>query len=426
MDPLFGLLFVEMRSLIPTSCKTCLIYQTCGGHDLPLLEKIGCVSVLDPTCIKPDRNDMNPHDEDLFWEKWNDVNGLIDLSISSPINGPILRELPRYIPKIHDGYSRNSFLFQNWAGLSLHDILSAKRKSKTGKKFISREELCRHYKIHSDSKIIGIGVDHDKFIEPFWKMHRSHELPEAIRKLGIDVVTTPNFSLFTDVSGFQLVRNIKRILLSAQRLSEAGVSTIIHVNAFRPGHWEIWRKFLLDHKEVSVIAKEFQTGAGATELLALADLQNLIGRPLHPLLIGGGRFYNLAKKHFESFTIADSKPFMAAANREVLSKRNGRFVWERHPTERGQSIEGLLANNIALYSDYLEKSEEECSVAERAGPIGQLELGLDISTPYLTRQPVAFGISLIKKLACEELHSPIGIQFDSLKSKTYSPSTAIQ
>ncbi len=376
-ETVFGCSYAKMKSLIPTSCETCIIRSVCGGHDLPLFRKIGCVSAINLRPFKVDPNDMNPHDPVSFWEKWNDVGGLLDLSIQSPIYGPVYATLPRYIPKIHDGYARNRLLSsQSWVGLSLNDLLSAKRKSQVGRKFNSKSEVCGRFRISPTSKILAIGVDHDKFIENFWEKHRSHRLPEVLRQLGIDAVTTPNYSLFTDVTGFQMVRNLKRTLLCAQRLSDADVATVIHINAFRQQHWDIWRNFLLEHEEVSVVAKEFETGSGEKELLALADLQDGIGRALHPVIIGGGRFYRTASKRFSNFTIVDSYPFVAATQREAISLRNKSFFREKWPTALGETIDDLLDHNLLFYPKYLERDETTAEVTERAGPIGQLALGL--------------------------------------------------
>lgn len=303
---------------------------------------------------------MDPRLSDEFWKKWDDVGGLLDMGCHTTIKGMSAEVLPRYIPKIHDGVSRNGLLKNvPWVAIPLHQLFISKKGNFRGCNFKSRAELEDYFRISANTKIVLVGCDQDRHIENFWKNHLKYALPASLKLLNIDLVTCPNYSLFTDMTGFHVLRNIKRIILTAERFSNAGIPPVLHLNAFRDQHWDTWARFLMEHPEITIVAKEFQTGSNEKEIKSLADLQQILGKAIHPILIGAARFHNTAKALFPSFSIMDSKPFMAATHREALVYDNkGLLKWKKTLLLNGMSIEGILADNIKLYPQYMERIQK--------------------------------------------------------------------
>lgn len=63
--------------------------------------------------------------------------------------------------------------------------------------------------------------------------------------------------------------------------------------------------FLQAHAEITVVAKEFQTGLanqerGEAAILKLAELQTTLGRSLHVVAIGGARYRPQLRAAFDS------------------------------------------------------------------------------------------------------------------------------
>jgi hypothetical protein len=332
---------------------------------------------------------MNPNDLDRFWKLWDDVGGLNNFTISQ-LRGLNATELPEYITQFQHGYCGLSYpLDVPVIAIPLKELLKKRPDGSYGPKFTSAAALRAHYKIGAQTKILLIGVSLDGPIEQFWAEHRKHGVPQALAKLGLMGVTTPNFSFFTDVPRFQIMRNRKRILLTAERLSNAGVPVAPHLNANTDADWMFWLTFLSDHPEIAVVTVEFQTGCktdhASEELLnRLITLQNNLNRPLHPIMVGGGQLLLAARQSFNSFSVVDSRPFMETVHRQKLEKNTaGEYVWRKTPTAPGEPLDDLLRHNL------------EAHIAKLSSPIVASTLTpfelpeLSISMPYLIAHPAA-------------------------------------
>jgi hypothetical protein len=94
---------------------------------------------------------------------------------------------------------------------------------------------------------------------------------------------------------------------------------------------------------------------GTVDALVLARLVMLgknIGRPIHPIIIGGARYAAELGKNFESCTIIDAQPFLHTFHRRIcIGLPDGRITWK---FKRSNPIEGLDARfkaNILGYAD---------------------------------------------------------------------------
>jgi hypothetical protein len=228
-----------------------------------------------------------------------------------------------------------------------------------GPKYSTAAELRSAYRLRSGTRVLLVGVGEDAPLERFWHHHRTQYVCEALAELGLEV-TIPNYSFFTCVPRFQILRNRKRILLAAERLSKAGVRVAIHLNAVTPADWAFWIEFLRDHTEVKTVTLEFQTGPLANHEVgqkAFNDLNELIdrvGRPLHILLVGAARFYLQARERRWHFTLIDSEPFMLAQRRRMLQKgRCGSYSLKFVPTQPDSPVYHLFEANLKVYEKML-------------------------------------------------------------------------
>ena len=135
-----------------------------------------------------------------------------------------------------------------------------------------------------------------------------------------------------------------------------GVMPIVYLHTISKHDWAFWSDFLRHHQEVEYVAKEFQTGLGRREhgLSAIAEaarLQEQTGRNLHFVAIGAAQYANDIAKHFDSWTIVDSTPFMKAVKRRLLATAIGTRV--RWASARGEDPNVLLNQNVASYGDWL-------------------------------------------------------------------------
>lgn len=379
-------------------CADCVALPACGGHELPLLRLFGCTRKL-TNGWEVDPDDMNPLHDDRFWELWHDVDGLLNFRVG-PLVGADSASLPDYIPVLQHEGSRSRPPEVDVVAIPLFQILRNRADGSYGSRFPDGAALRRRFRLRDTTKIVLRGVDDDRKLERFWQFHRANDVGAGLAKLDILGVTVPNFSFFTDATRFQILRNRKRIVLTCERLSNAGVRVIPHLNALTPADWKFWAEFLLEHLEINVVCKEFQTGLkegdeGLRAYREIVNLEQVIGRKLHPILVAGGRFYQEAQKDFPNrFSVLDSTAFMGALARQVLADHGERQKWVKKPTALGEPVDDHFDQNVRGRKLNLEFGPAAGRLVTPQPDVeGQMLWEDMVEKPFLTDQPLAPGIS---------------------------------
>lgn len=394
-----ALRLAEQPQYLP--CADCVALPSCGGHELPLMRAFGCTRKLTDG-KEVDSDDMNPLDDRRFWELWNDVDGLLDFQVGR-IRGADPRKFPTYVPVIQHEGSRSRPPEAGVVAIPLFQILRNRRGGSYGSRFFDGAMLRHRFNLRPETGVILRGVDDDRKLERFWQLAWKNGVGADLAKLGVIGVTIPNFSFFTDATRFQILRNRKRIVLTAERLSAAGVDVIPHLNALSRSDWDFWADFLGGHPEITVVAKEFQTGLkageeGARAYRELVDLQEKLRRPIHPFLVAGSRFYKDARRDFpKGFTISDSTAFMGALARQVLHDDGTCRRWVSRPTELGAPVDEHFDQNVRERTQAMEvKTEGEKQRRAPADTEGQMVWEEVVANPYFTVHPLAPEISLMQ------------------------------
>jgi hypothetical protein len=264
-----------------------------------------------------------------------------------------LREsgLPRYLPMIRHGSNRQAALNEPVVCLSLTNIM---RGTGTNYRPVASNplELRRKFRLASDARVFVISVGFDKYLERYWALRRQNEVPKRLFELGIEGMSVPNFSFFTDAPGTHTAWNRRRMAIVASELSNAGIPMIPHLNATSPRDWEHWLTYLQASPEAVYVAKEFQTGLKNTEkaraaVNSLARLQGELGRKLHPLVVGGARLASDLAVHFDDVTFVDSQPFMKTVKR----RRSRGRLWLLDPAA---DLSERLEENISRHRRHIE------------------------------------------------------------------------
>jgi hypothetical protein len=216
-----------------------------------------------------------------------------------------------------------------------------------------------------ETEVIVTSVGYDQPLEDFWAEHVKRDVLTHLAALKIRAMTVPNFSFMSDVPRINSLYNLTRMHRLAERMTAANIPTVMHLQACTHWDWRQWATILRDQPTMNVVAMEFQTGArrqkvGNKYYGGLVELQDHLGRSLHPIVIGGsGRVRDLAQ-HFDSFSVVDATPFMKTVYRqEILAARQSAETNCPHSTEPGASLSGLLAHNIASRRARLLQKVEE-------------------------------------------------------------------
>jgi hypothetical protein len=272
-------------------------------------------------------------------------------------NPPDPREFPPYVPMVQHGRVLAEALHAPWAAIPLKEVFRLKqgRYSTLARTPL---DLRRLFALGPRTQVLFVGTGPDAVIERFWQYRRLHDAPKQLAELGIRAAVVPNYSFCLEDPRPQHLFNRKRSLICAREMAGAGLSVIPYLQALTPTDWDYWRHFLIQHGEITIVAKEFQTGLARRErgIAAIKSLQQLemeIGRRVHVIAIGGARYARDLAASFASWTVVDSIPFMKAIKRRVAHPGPTRIQWR---PALGEAPDRLLDHNILAYEQWLSRT----------------------------------------------------------------------
>lgn len=329
-------------------CSTCLERDSCGGvhSDAGIFD---CRDLC--TCTDSSKCDMvcrfNPS---LFVARMREVGGLaFDNAPRTRANG--VPTLPIVVPFVDHRYGRAAVLDEPIVALSLYKLLNLA----TGKLHVtSRTELAARYLIPENAQVIVSGVDKDRPLEWWWNSKNRDSILTSLDSLGITVVTTPNYSVLTDVPRTDNLHAMKRILLAWTEMASAGLATGLHVNGRTEYDYRRWGDLIAGRPEIQILAFEFGTGCGrgkrihwhVTQLCRLADH---VARPLAIIVRGGGRKLEHLRQHFAQVTLVETEAFARTIRRRrAYLSESGRLKWAKFATPSGAPIDDLFAHNVSI------------------------------------------------------------------------------
>jgi len=334
---------VENGSCLSMGCTKCVYKNLCGG----IYKSFDCLSECCGKYASCGYACPLAHD----FVRMNREVGGFDPTIRNLYQSAGVG-LPKYIPQILHRYSRSSELEEPFVALPTTAVVALIRKMPT----LTGEEMRRYFRIGRNAKVVLVSVAPDRDLELLWRDLRSLELPNALSRLGILHLTSPNFSLPLDVPRTEGLLNIARSKQVAEAFSQARLSVIPHLNAWHERQWKNWAGFLREHNQVSIVAKEFQTGLANRrnalwQIDQLLNLEQRLGRSLHVLAIAGRRYIPELSR-MSGTTIIDSRPFFLTIKRRVLQHSDGRWILERLP--KGQPLDSRLNTNLEAYKTLIE------------------------------------------------------------------------
>ncbi|MGK9233401.1 hypothetical protein KXS07_18405 [Inquilinus limosus] len=338
-------------------CRSCQEFGRCGGvhTDAGVLD---CRDLC--SCRDKNRCDMvcrfNPR---LFVARMREVGGLA-FDNAPRVSARGSPKLPRVVPFIDHRYGRTITLEEPVVALSLYEVVNMA----TGELHVaSRQELADRFLISADASVILSGVDKDAPIERWWELSNRVEILSGLARLGITVITSPNYSVLSDVPRTDNLHAMKRILLAWTEMVAAGLPAALHVNGRTEQDYRRWGDLLVARSEIEILAFEFATGGGRGERVdwhvdQLCKLADRVDRPLMLLIRGGGRRVAVLRRHFAHVTLIETDAFARTLRRRrALLTESGRLKWTPSPTPKGAPIDELLAHNVVIV-----RMAHECGV----------------------------------------------------------------
>ena len=341
---------VNPRSL---GCQQCPHLEACGGLNVGT-GVFNCLTYCRCTDYQTCDN-VCPNNETHLVARSIEVQGIWTFKNVSIAPSLPKSAVPNMVPMIYHKSTRVRSPRTSTVALSLYGIVD---KKSGNIRFSSRQHMLDHFILDEDTKIILSGTERDKCLERWWELLNREAVIQGIGRLGIQLITTPNFSLFNDVPRHDNAYNMKRIALAWSEIQRKGIPCAIHLNARTDHDWNRWLEFLLTHSEIEYVSFEFGTGAGSERRISwyvnkLVELASEVDRPLHLIMRGGLCEIPTLHRAFGAITVIDTSAFIRAQKRRQAAYQNSKLKWESSHTPSGQPIDELLDTNIAEIQKYI-------------------------------------------------------------------------
>lgn len=331
-------------------CIGCPDLSICGGQTI---DGSG-FNCLDHCCNAPEDCGIVCPNSHVFADRIREVGGF---ELSTPTASPIgLTSLPTYVPMIFHGSARETELRAAAVAIPLYRFFNRLAECR----FPDRESLAQSFRIGLGTDIVLSGVAQDDEVERWWKLETRGRIKAIanLRRLGVAIVTTPNFSLTVDRPRWDDLHSMRRIANAYHEFVSEGQAAALHVNGRTQHDFQRWAEYIESHQEVSHIAYEFTTGTkNPARMLQhavwLTELAKSVGRRIGLIVRGGVQVADLLAQHFE-LSIIDSSPFEKAQHREIaFLDGEGRRRWKKRPTPLGKPIDDLFEENVRLSERWL-------------------------------------------------------------------------
>lgn len=338
----------------PFGCEGCHQRELCGGLQVET-SIFSCLTFC--RCANPAECDnVCPKNIRHLVARSQEVGGF---ELDNVPRTPLLAEpaLPSFAPLIYHGSARTERLQVAAVALPLAELIS---RTDGTLRFTSRAALLAHFQLHDDCQLILSGTDEDPTIERWWEVADREAVIRGFMALGIVAITSPNYSLFADVPRHDNFYNIKRIALAWSEIQREGLPAALHVNARTNRDWERWGDFIATRPEVTMIAFEFGTGAGAKGRIdwhvdQLKLLAQRAQRKLTLVVRGGSTVLPELAQAYRQVVYLDTVPFVKTQKRQraTISEPAAKLTWQSSPTAIGASLDALLIANINAAADYI-------------------------------------------------------------------------
>ena len=335
-------------------CTRCRERELCGGLQIkpPFYD---CLQQF--CCRKPETCDRVCRNHPDFADRFREI-GTFDFH-TVPRN-PVLdtHKLPHVIPVIFHGTGRTIPINPKAVALSLYQIFDRR----TGvPRFTEHTALCEAFVIEPGTPIVLTGIARDAPIERWWGIceKRRRAIIRTLKVIGVELVTTPNYSLFVDRPRWDDLHAMKRITIVHEEFLSEGMPTGLHVNGRTETDFHRWTKFIDARPEITHLAYEFTTGTGRSERYKqhaawLATIAKNVRRPLHLVVRGSIKVLPVLSDAFAHISFLETSSFMKTVKRQrAYIKENASLGWQASPTTPGAPLDALLAHNIATVKNYL-------------------------------------------------------------------------
>lgn len=291
----------------------------------------------------------------------DEVDSLDFLNVKN--KAPATIQLPFFIPVVsRDFFSCNATsINSDVIGISLKDIFTSPPKRRLDRLHVSSLKIKKNLldnPLFQNKKVILFSSGPDALIEKVWNQEEELDLFVELAKMGFELATAMNFSVFFGECPVDHAINLKRGLQYFAFLQNAGIQTIPHLCWANKFHLERWLDWLRENPQTNLVSVNCQMSRKIDDCRIIAEgiewLLEKTGGTVHFLLEGPRKtLINQLTKYHEYIHIAIKEPAMVSLfHKEYVFTGGNLKRFDRGKT----SIAELIGPNTETYKLYLQNS----------------------------------------------------------------------
>lgn len=337
------------RHTLSLGCHACPEHGICGGINA----ERDIFYCLDNCCRNPANCDsVCPNNPKKYVDRIREVGGFDLENVPRAMSLP-KPSLPNVVPLLYNRSSREAPFKARAVCLPLYKIIP---RHNGEERYANAASLADGFLFKEGLPVVLTGICTDPSLERWWSLGPGRlDAIRKLRDLGVVLVTTPNFSLFTDQPRWDDMHSMKRIALTHEEFLREGMPAALHVNARTERDWDRWAEYIRKRSEVTHIAFEFRTGAGRSgrimwHVAQLSGLAQSVGRPLRLVVRAAKReILQELSMEFERVTHINTNLFVKTIKRQRAYMQNsGEISWEEFHTDQNRPVDELLIHNWSL------------------------------------------------------------------------------
>jgi len=158
--------------------------------------------------------------------------------------------LPSFLPTIYGGGKKINTSAGQFVAISLGTIVSIKQLK-------IRVNIRKILGIPPETKLVLLSYGKDELIENIWP--KRWDLYKDLLEVGIDLITSINYSIWFNQNHCEHLINVKRNLLTFQEMQSVGLPAIPNIYWYGQKDLSRWAKWLNDRPLVKLVAINLQT-----------------------------------------------------------------------------------------------------------------------------------------------------------------------
>jgi hypothetical protein len=328
---------------LPLGCQGCKEYRICGGL---AIEESGFFDCSSFCCRDPARCTAVCRYNPDYAFRVREVGGfeLDDVPRAPALAVPAL---PPVVQVMYNASGLRKPVAIPLICLSLYRMFERNGRPR----YNDPQALRAAYRLAPETRIILTGTDKDAPLERFWDIETSARtgVIRALRASGVELVTTPNFTLHANRPRWQDLHAMKRIALTHEEFLREDLPAALHVNARTETDFRRWAAFIAARPEITDIAFEFTTLRRERRPQYATWLKKLsaqVDRRLRLLLRGGTEIVPTLTDAFDVVFLDTNASMKTNKRQRATFDSNGRLQWRQTMTLYGEALDELFKENV--------------------------------------------------------------------------------